>query len=103
MKGFAEGGYVRGTGCRPSGVVTPSEAFFSADELVRAFGPPPLYSAEPGNFVQLRSGGPKMIVSSTDGVAPEGTASCTRENDDGTLHTREFALVMLTAWPAAGE
>lgn len=77
--------------------------YFHEENLIKVFGPPSLYTVEPGHFVQLKSGGPKMIVMDSTGAAPTGTTKVAWDDDDGNRQVEEFLIVCLTAWPAADE
>lgn len=74
---------------------------FLEEELIKVFGPPSLYDVEPGHRVQLKSGGPLMIVIDSTGNAPAGNAQVAWDDDDGNRIAGEFPVVCLTAWPAA--
>lgn len=74
---------------------------FKEEDLIKVFGPPSLHAVDPGHFVQLNSGGPKMIVIDSTGPAPEGKARVAWSDEDGNMVTDEFPVVCLTAWPAA--
>lgn len=74
---------------------------FNEEDLIKVFGPPSLHAVEPGHFVQLNCGGPKMIVTDSTGPAPEGVARVAWDDEDGHRRIDEFPVVCLTAWPAA--